>query len=151
MQSQLTKKRTPAPVHFKSAVIGPPLPAQEILFTFERQSRILFAAANVTKPNAGALLQSISIHDPAGATIFAGALAPLLIAPAIFGSAFVLSMAGPEQVRVPFFIANVLFATWPKDCYAPAGGTARLNNIVTLALTSAVVEIQYVIDDGYRN
>lgn len=147
----LAKNRNPAPLIIKSETIGPPLPGQAILHTFVRQARVLFTASNNTIPQAGVLLQSFSLHDETGTVIIAGALLPASVAAAVFGTSFSLALAGPEQIRVPFFQPNVLDGTWPKDCYAEKGWTLRVNSIGVLALRSLIATVQFIQDDGYRN
>jgi hypothetical protein len=135
--------RTPEGISVQGS-FGPPLPASAIIFEFgaSDQARIIYANAKVTKPLNGALLQSISLHDETGTSIYVAGLVPLLLGNSgVLGPLTVLNIAGPEQLRVPFFAANALVGTWPKDCYALPGYTLRFNNIGQVAGNSAVVTV----------
>lgn len=132
----------PAPEWIQAGPFGPPLPANVRFYTFTEPAKVLATTARTVAPNPGFTLQSISLHDPAGNIIFNAALLPILQGPAIFGDALALAQAGPEQARVPFFVANVLDGTWPKDCWADKGWYLQLNNVLVVALRSATVTAQ---------
>ena len=138
----LSINQAPEVLRFEISV-GPPLPASTIIFTVPKGEvyRIMYCNVKVTKPTAGALLQSTTLHDENGNILWTASLTPLLNAASVFGPLTVLNLAGPEQVRVPFFIANTLSATWPKDCYAKENYFVQFNNLGGAGNETAIVDL----------
>lgn len=141
MSLVLTTNESPQAVKITRSY-GPPLPANETIFTMPQgvQARVVSYDVRVFSAINGVLFSNISLHEPGGGIVFIAALAPL---PNIFffASSVERAFAGPEQARVPFFTPNILLGTIPKDLYALPGYEFRFNNVAGLAGRSADVTI----------